>query len=100
MRDGFALLLFERCDHLSNAIVFATRRKNFQTFFVRAPLQYVDVDIADTPFADVRPGGLIKINRVGADQGVSVIVDHVFFASINEAKTRSERVSRPVGSGT
>ena len=96
MRDGFALLFFERGDHLPNTIVFATRRKNFQTFFVRAPLQYVDVHVADTPFSDVRPGGLIKINSVGADQGVPVIVDDVFFTGINEAKARSERVSRPV----
>ena len=96
LRDGFALLLFESCDHLPNAIMFATRREDFQTFFLRTPLQYVDVHIADTPVSDVRPGGLIKIDSVGADQGVSVIVDDVFFAGINEAKARSERVSRPI----
>ena len=80
----------------SNTIMFATRGENFQTFFLRTPLQNVDVDIADTPVSYLRPAGLIKIDSVGADQSVPVIVDDVFFASINEAKARSERVSRPI----
>jgi hypothetical protein len=53
LRDSFALLLFESCNHLLHTTMLATRGKDFQTFFLRTPLQDVDVDIADTPVSDL-----------------------------------------------
>src|SRR5262249_39161771 len=93
-------LLFQGRDHLLHAPMFATRGQDFETFFLRTPLQNVDVDIPDTPVSDFRPAGLIKINRVGTDQGVPIIVDDVLFVRVNEPKARSERVSRPIRSST
>src|SRR5262249_27071625 len=96
LRDGFAFLLFQGCDHLLHAIVFATWREDFQTLFLRTPLQNVDIDIADTPVSYLSPASLIKVDSVGANQRVTVIVNHVFFARVREAKTRPKRISRPI----
>jgi hypothetical protein len=96
LRDGFAFLLFQGNDHLANAIVFAARGENFQAFFVGTPLQNVDVDVADTPFSNLRPGALVKIDGVGSDQRISVIVDDVFFVCLRKAKAGPKRIPRPV----
>ena len=93
LRDGFAFLLFQGCDHLPNAIMFAARCEDFQTFFIRAPLQDVDVHVADTPISHLRSAGFIQIDCAGPDQRVSVIVDNVFFVRFGEPEARSQRVA-------
>src|SRR5262245_39588355 len=80
--------------------MFATRGEDFQTLFLRTPLQNVDVDVANTPVSYLRPRGLIKIDSVGANQRVPIVVDDVFFVRVCEAKTRPKRISRPIRSGT
>src|SRR5438034_5683681 len=72
LRDGFALLFLNGCDHLPRAMVFAARGKYFQTLFVRAPLQDVNVHVADAPAFHLEPARLGKVNGVRADQRSSV----------------------------
>src|SRR5206468_6261997 len=99
-RDGFALLFLNGCDHLPRAMVFAARGKHFQTLFVRAPLQNVNVHVADAPAVHIESARLVKVNGVRADQRSPVIVDHIFFAGIDKSEPRSEGIARPIRGGT
>src|SRR5438552_3426569 len=62
LRDGFASLFLKSCDHLPHAMMFATRGEDFQTLFLRAPLQNVDVHMADAPAFHLKPARLVKVD--------------------------------------
>src|SRR5712692_8499537 len=77
--------------------MFGPRAEHFQTLFVRAPLQDIDIDITHAPSLHLETGRLVKIDRVRPNQGRTIIVDHVFFLCIDNAKARAQREARPIG---
>ena len=100
MRDGFASLFLKSCDHLPHAMMFATRCEDFQTLFLRAPLQNVDVYVADAPAFHLEPARLVKVDGVGSDQRSAIIVDNIFFVGIGNSESGPDREVRPIRSGT
>jgi len=56
-------------------------------FVRRAPLQNINVHVADAPAVHIEPARLVKVNRVRADQRSPVIVDHIFFAWYRQVGT-------------
>src|SRR6266542_1593854 len=100
LRDGFALLFLKSSNHLQHATMFATRGEDFQTLFLRAPFQNVDVHVADAPAFHLEPARLVEVDGVGADQRISIIVDNVFFICLGNSESGSYRKVRPIRRGT
>ena len=100
MRDGFALLFLKSCNHLPHATMFATRGEDFQTLFLRAPFQNVNVHVADAPTFHLKPARLVEVDGVGADQRIPIIVDYVFFVCLGNSESGSYRKVRPIRRGT
>ena len=80
--------------------MLATRGEDFQTLFLRAPFQNVDVYVADAPLSHLKPARLVKVDSVSTDQRISIIVDNVFFICIGNPESGSERKVRPIRRGT
>src|ERR1700746_123365 len=80
--------------------MLATRGQYFQTSLLRAPFQNVDVHVADAPLFHLKTARLIKVDRVSADQRISIIVDNVFFVCIGDSASSSEREVRPIRRAT
>ena len=89
MRDGFASLFLKSSNHLPHAMMLATRGEDFQTLFLRAPFQNVDVHVPDAPAFHLKPAWLVKVDGVGADQRISIIVDNVFFVCLGNSESGS-----------
>ena len=64
---------------------------------LRTPFQNIDVDMAHPPFSHGEAIGLVKIDRVRADQRRSVIVDLEDFIGVDDAEFRPKRKTRPIG---
>jgi hypothetical protein len=99
LRDGLALLFLKGCNHLPHTVMFATRCEDFQALFLRAPLQNVDVNVPDAPLPHLAPAWLVQVNGVRADQGISIIVDHIFFTCLGNPEPGSKRKVRPIRRG-
>ena len=100
MRDGFALLFLKSGDHLPRATMLATGSEDFQTFFLRAPFQNVNVHVPDAPAFHLKPARLVEVDGVGADQRISIIVDNVFFFCVGNSESGPERKVRPIRRST
>src|SRR6266480_8122146 len=77
--------------------MFGAWAEHFKALLLRTPLQNVDVDIAHAPAFHLQLGRLVKIDRAGADQRRSVIVDNKFLSGTDDFKSRPEREARPIG---
>ena len=80
--------------------MLATRGEDFQTLFLRAPFQNVDVHVADAPAFHLEPARLVEVDGVGADQRISIIVDNVFFFCVGNSESGPERKVRPIRCST
>ena len=80
--------------------MLGTRTEDLEAFFLRAPLQNVDIDIAHAPAFHFELGRFVKVDRVRADEGRSIIVDDVLLPRTADSESRSEREPRPVRSRT
>ena len=101
MRDGrFRLFLLESRHHLLHATMFAARCEHFQTLFLRSPLQDVDIDVADAPAFHFQPARLVQIDCISPNKCPPLIVDNVFLVRRGDAKSRTKRITRPIGRGT
>src|SRR5437667_3836693 len=90
-------LLPQTRDHLPDTAVFDARGEYFQALFLRAPLQDIDIDVADTPASHVETARLVKIDRVCAEECGPVIVNDVFFICVRDSKPGTEWETRPIG---
>ena len=79
--------------------MFCTWAQHFETLLLGAPLQNVDVDIAHAPAFHLQLGRLVKIDRAGADQRRSIIVDNKFFFRVDDSEPGAKRKARPIGGG-
>src|SRR5215472_14144926 len=77
-------------------MMLATRGEDFQTLFLRAPFQNVDIHVANAPAVHLTPARLVKVDGIGADQRISVIVNNVFFVCFGNSESGSERKVRPI----
>src|SRR5438309_253290 len=77
--------------------MFCAWAQHFETLLLRTPLQNIDVDVAHTPAFHLQLGWLVKVDRAGADQRRSIVVDNVFVFRIGDSKPRAEREARPIG---
>ena len=80
--------------------MLAAGSEDFQTLFLRAPFQNVDVYVADAPLFHLKPARLVKVDSVSADQRISIIVDNIFFICIGNSESGSEGKVRPIRRGT
>src|SRR4029077_10436197 len=80
-------------------LMFRAGAEHFETLLFGTPLQNVDVDIAHTPAFHLQLRRLVKIDRAGANQRRSIIVDNKFLSGIDDAKPRPEREARPIRRG-
>ena len=60
-------------------------------------MQNIDVNEANPPALHFEPGRFVEIDRGRADERSAVVVNDVFLACIDEAKTSAKRKMRPVG---
>ena len=74
-------------------------RQHFDAFFIRTPLQNIDIDLPHAPAFHFQSCRLVKVNGAGADQSGTVIIDHIFLGRIHDLESSSEREARPVGRG-
>src|SRR5258706_10770231 len=79
--------------------MFRAGAEDLKTLLLGAPLQNVDIDVAHTPAFHFQLGRFVKIDRAGADQCRSVIVDNKFLSGIDDSKPGPEREARPIRSG-
>ena len=100
MGDCFALLFLKNSDHLPHATMLATGSEDFQTFFLRAPFQNVNVYMADAPAVHFKPARLVEVDGIGADHRRPVIVDDIFFLCIGNSESGPERKVRPIRRST
>src|SRR5207237_8934761 len=98
-RNGFALLLLKSTSHLPHATMFATRREDFQTLFLRAPFQNVDVHVADAPAFHLQPARLVKVDGVGSDQRSAIMVDNILFVGMCNYESGSNGTVRAIQRG-
>jgi len=80
--------------------MLATRGEDFQTSFLRAPFQNVNVYMADAPAVHFKPARLVEVDGIGADHRRPVIVDDIFFLCIGNSESGPERKVRPIGRST
>ena len=101
MRNGwFPLLFLKSCHHLLDSTMFAPRCEDFQTLFLRSPLQDVDVHVANTPASHFQPAWFVQIDGISPYECPSIIVDNVFVVRRGDAKPCAERITRPIRGGT
>jgi len=55
--------------------------------------------MANAPAFHLKPARLVKVDRIGADQRISIIVDNVFFICLGNSESGSERKVRPIRGG-
>src|SRR5262245_17242044 len=79
--------------------MFATRGEDFQTLFIRAPFQNLDVYVADAPAFHLKAARLVKVDGVSANQRIPIIVDNVLFVCLGNSKSCSQGKMRPVRRG-
>ena len=65
-------------------------REHLQALLLGPPLQNIDVHRADAPFSHRQPVGLVKVDRVRADQRRAVIVDLENLVRFDDAKFRAQ----------
>jgi hypothetical protein len=84
-------------NHSSDGAMLRARTEHFQALFFRAPLQNIDIDMANAPAFHFQASRLVKIDRFCAHQRCPVIVDNKFLLRIDDPKSCAKRIVRPVG---
>src|SRR5437870_421755 len=80
--------------------MFAARCEDFQTLFLRSPLQNVDVYVAYAPASHFQPARFIQVDGIGAYECPTIIVNDVFLVCRVDAKSGAKRITRPIRRST
>lgn len=99
-RPACSRFILESQDHATADPIARTRSENVQALLIGTPLQDVDIDVANAPFAHGEAISFVEVDCVRPDQGGAVIVDLENFFSIYDTEFRPEREMRPIGGGT
>jgi hypothetical protein len=89
-------LLLDIPDHLLRTPVGLARFQDFQAFLIGTEFQHFDGHPSGTPLIHHSAGWHVQIDRVGANQGRSIIVHDVRSTGINNPEFRADRKVRPV----
>jgi hypothetical protein len=88
--------LLDILDHLPRTPVGLARFQDFQAFLVGSEFQHFDGHPSGSPLIHDPTGGHVQIDRVGANQGRSIIVHDVRLTGIHNPEFRADRKVGPV----